>query len=64
MASLQAGFFNSWKEIEGVIQPEYTFMPDEKANTYYEKHKDIFKELYELNKESMHSKLRRMENGK
>lgn len=63
MASLQAGFFNSWKEIEGVIQPEYTFMPDEKANTYYEKHKDIFKELYELNKESMH-KLRRMENGK
>lgn len=34
-------------------------MPDEKANTYYEKHKDIFKELYELNKESMH-KLRRI----
>lgn len=54
MASLQAGFFESWEELEKVIRPERTFKPGKKDMEYYRKHKEIFKRLYEQNKETMH----------
>ena len=54
MASLKAGFYESWEELSRVIRPAKTYVPDQEAAAYYQDHKELFAKLYETNKSAMH----------
>lgn len=54
MASLAAGFYESWEELSRVVKPAKIYTPNSENGELYKKYKDMFKELYEKNKEMMH----------
>ena len=54
MASLAAGFYESWEALSQVVKPAVTYRPDPAASAVYEKHKDLFVKLYIDNREHMH----------
>ena len=54
MASLAAGFYESWEMLSQVVKPAVTYRPDPAASAVYEKHKDLFVKLYIDNREHMH----------
>lgn len=54
MAALSAGFFRNWGELAEVIKPARTYLPDESNHQKYIQYKEIFKQLYETNKQLMH----------
>lgn len=54
MASLAAGFYESWEALSQVVKPAVTYRPDPVASAVYEKHKDLFAKLYTDNREHMH----------
>ncbi|MDD3138973.1 MAG: FGGY-family carbohydrate kinase [Lachnospiraceae bacterium] len=54
MASLSAGFFDNWEELSKVIKPASTYMPNDSNYLKYVQYKEVFKQLYEANKEFMH----------
>lgn len=55
MASLAAGFYENWEELSGVVKPARIYTPNLENAELYRKYKTMFKELYEKNKEMMHT---------